>query len=161
MNCELCGKDIPKNQSKTVNVEGSELRVCKSCARHGREVLSKSGGESSRSDILKRIQQRRKKSGSSDIYSSSEKELALDYAERIKDARLNMSMTQEDLAKEINEKKSVIAKLEREDMRPSEDLRRELENTLHIELMEEIEQTSAPKSEEGSALTIGDLIEEE
>ncbi|MBS3816423.1 MAG: TIGR00270 family protein [Candidatus Thermoplasmatota archaeon] len=159
MNCELCGKEI--SQGTTVSIENSEITVCEECKSYGKEVFSSDTEDVSDNEILQRIKNKKRSSSSSDIYRGDQKELALDYSERIEEARMKKDLTQEELAKKISEKKSVIAKLEREEMRPSDDLRDKLENSLDIELMEKIEKTSTKKSEESEGLTIGDLIEEE
>lgn len=158
MACELCGKEV--NETKTVKVEGSEMEVCGECEKYGKEVLTSEKKNQSTQEVLQRIKEK-KSHGSSDSYEESTEELALDYSERIESARLESDLTQEELAKQINEKKSVIAKLEREDMRPSEDLREKLENTLSIELTEKIKSAPTKTTEETEGLTIGDLIEEE
>lgn len=158
MTCELCGKDV--NSTTTVEVEGSEMEVCESCKEYGKEVVSSEKSDQSTKEVLQRIKEKRRTSTSSSGYEEIE-ELALDYSDRIKNARLNDDVTQEDLAKKINEKKSVIAKLEREDMRPSESLRKKLENALDIKLTEKIEKTSTETTEDTEGLTIGDLIEDE
>ena len=158
MTCELCGKDVSK--TVTVKVEGSEMEVCEGCKRYGKEVLSSEKKNQSTKEVLQRIKDK-KKSSTRNEYEEKIEELALDYSERIENARLENDLTQEELAKKINEKKSVIAKLEREDMRPSEELRKKLENTLDIKLTEKIEKTPTKTSEKTEGLTIGDLIEEE
>ncbi len=157
MACELCGKDVGK--TTTVKVEGSEMEVCEDCKKYGKEVLTSEKKNQSTKEVLQRIQEKKSQSRSGG-YEEATEELALDYSERIENARLENDLTQEELAKKINEKKSVIAKLEREDMRPSEDLRRKLENTLDIKLTEKIESAPIKTTQETEGLTIGDLIEE-
>lgn len=159
MTCELCGKDV--SETVTVKVEGSEMEVCENCKKYGKEVLSSEKKNQSTQEVLQRIKDKKKTSSTPDTYDEKIEELALDYSGRIESARLENDLTQEELAKKINEKKSVIAKLEKEDMRPSEDLREKLEHTLEIQLTEKIEKTSTKTSENTEGVTIGDLIEEE
>ena len=61
-------------------------------------------------------------------------ELAQDYDERIRDAREETGMSQADLAKQLNEKASLIRKLEHGDILPSDDVQRKLEGALDITL---------------------------
>ncbi len=159
MNCELCGKEI--SQATTVSVEKSEIQVCQECKKYGKEVFSSDEEDLSKNKVLERIKKRKRSSQDTSFYGGEEKELALDYSERIENARMEKDLTQEELAKVINEKKSVIAKLERNDMRPSDDLRGKLENTLDIELMEKIESKTTKSSGKSEGLTIGDLIEDQ
>jgi putative transcription factor len=61
-------------------------------------------------------------------------ELAQDYDDRIRNARESTDMSQEDLANELNEKASLIRKLERGDVLPSDEVRTKLERKLDINL---------------------------
>ncbi len=159
MNCELCGEEVGK--PKRVNIEGSTLRVCLNCAHLGKEVYDQGGNESSRNEMMERIKRRKNRGRRSDVLSGSEKEVAMDYPDRIRSARLDHSWTQEELASQINEKKSVIAKLEKGDLFPSDSLIKKLESSLHIELMEEYEEPNMSKGKSSSGYTIGDIIKQE
>jgi len=144
-----------------VSVEGSEIEVCEECKKYGKEVFSSENKDVPKNKVLQRIKKRKRSPSKTDLSGGEEKELALDYSKRIEEGRIEKGLTQEKLAKIINEKKSVIAKLEREDMRPSDDLRKKLEKSLEIELMEKIERKSTKTSRKSEGLTIGDLIEEQ
>ena len=61
-------------------------------------------------------------------------ELAQDYDELIREARENRGLSQEDLARELNLKASLIRKLERGDTLPSDDVQTKLERELDISL---------------------------
>ena len=61
-------------------------------------------------------------------------EIVQDYDDRIRSARENTEMSQEDLANELNEKASLIRKLERGDMLPSDEVQEKLEDELGITL---------------------------
>jgi putative transcription factor len=66
---------------------------------------------------------------------------------------------QETLAAKINEKTSVINKLERGDMRPDDLLVKKLENELGITLKEKVPIIKSESKAAGSKeLTLGDLI---
>jgi len=61
-------------------------------------------------------------------------ELAQDYDELIRDARESRGLSQEDLARELNLKASLIRKLERGDTLPTDDVQTKLERELDISL---------------------------
>jgi len=61
-------------------------------------------------------------------------ELAQDYDERIRSARESQGLSQSDLARQLNEKASLIRKLERGDTLPSDDVQRTLERALDVDL---------------------------
>ena len=155
MNCELCGKKV--GRPKRVKVEGSVLQVCEQCASYGKEVLEKKKTDTE--ERLNRIKKGRTRSSRG--FGDESKTLVMDFPDKIRKARLENDWTQEELANNLNEKKSVVAKLERSDMRPSDSLREKLEKTLDITLLEEIEKVSTSTQHQEGGLTIGDLIKEE
>lgn len=151
MNCEMCGDEV--DSLLTVMVEGSEMRVCRKCARYGVEISRKrerptaSHGEMPGDTTIGsgvRISERpswrergaKNETAREDMFDRMIYDLAEDYDEKIKDARDAMGLTQEELAKKINEKRSIIAKLETKDIRPDEKTARKLEKILGIDLKE-------------------------
>ncbi len=146
--CEMCGAERPR--LKNVNVEGTQLMLCERCARFGVEVKRP---ETRR--VTKPAQPRKIITPS---LGESEYDLALDFPERIRKARESSGWKREDLAKRINEKLSVIEKLEKGKMRPSDQLVAKLEKALKVKLRERIEGTETRKKEERRPLTLGDLI---
>lgn len=87
-------------------------------------------------------------------------EVAQDYDQRIRDAREATGLTQEELANQLNEKASLIRKLEHGDVLPSDDIQTKLERKLDISLAES---TQADDSEwEGGSsagsYTLGDVV---
>jgi putative transcription factor len=68
-------------------------------------------------------------------------------------------VSQEGRGKKINEKKSVVAKLEHGDMVPDEKLVKKLERALDISLKEELSPVSPPKkTDSAKSMTLGDFI---
>jgi putative transcription factor len=66
---------------------------------------------------------------------------------------------QEDLAAKINERTSVIAKLENGTMRPTDALLKKLEHELNVKLTEKVALVKAEGgASHGKTLTLGDLI---
>lgn len=59
-----------------------------------------------------------------------------DYGAKIRKARQKMGMNVEDFARKINEKESVIKKLEKEELNPDRKLIQKIKNALKIELLE-------------------------
>ncbi len=147
--CELCGR---YGKLKEVIIEGSRLLVCEKCASLGKEVksLDNSGSRSSFGMFVR------------------EKEKIVDivpgFGKKIKNAREKLSLTQEELAKKLMVKSSLIAKLEREEIKPDEDLAKKIEKLLKIKIIEEytieIEKKSEDNEKKDVALTIGDLMKD-
>lgn len=168
--CEMCGAN--KASLTTTKVEGAELQLCDSCKDFGTEVRTES--QSSTSTKYSTSSSKAKSSGSSSSSSSSSSggrtrrrrdmfddmdEIATDYDERIRKAREQKGLSQEDLAKQLNEKASLIRKLERGDVLPSDDVQKKLEKKLAISLTEGSSDEEADWSSGSSTTTtLGDVV---
>ena len=167
--CEMCGKEV--SSPKTVKIEGAEIDVCDDCSEFGTTVetesssttstkystsssSSSSGGSTSSSSGGSSGGRRRR-----DMFDEME-ELASDYDERIRNARESEGLSQEELADDLNEKASVIRKLERGDSLPSDDVREKLENKLGISLTESSGDADEDWSSDSDSagLTLGDKV---
>jgi len=165
MPCEMCGKEVPR--LRKVQIGSSALEVCNECAKFGSDIAREApNGEPITSGTAavaappeprpySRAPQRQR-----DALSRGELELVDDFSKRISKARQAKDWTQEVLAKRMNEKKSVVSRLETGEMRPSEKLIKKLENELDIKLKERMEfQVDTSKKTVGTGgVTLGDLI---
>ncbi len=160
MLCEMCGKET--DRTKPVFVEGTQLRVCKECARFGESpsTSAKKKETSNRTQVVERLQARERRMHTKDIYQEEETvDLAPDYPDRIKEARMARDWKQETLAAKLNEKVSVISKLEAGTMRPNDSLIKKLEKELGIKLREKVAMVKPEGAKSGSkALTLADFI---
>ena len=148
-NCELCGQEKELVQAE---IEGIGMFVCRNCARFGQV-------KESPEVQVKAVKKIIKKSTYSEPHLEVTETIAPDYAQKIRKAREKIGLTQEEFAKKINEKESLLHKMETNSFEPSLPLARKLEKLLGIKLIEKIEEKKLilPKgSSEG--LTIGDLI---
>lgn len=152
--CELCGTDVPR--TRKVVIEGTPLDVCSNCAKFG--VPAQKDREEKTSPVVSRLE--RRKYRPRDVYEKDVDVLVNDYPSRIREAREGLGFSQEDLGKRLNEKWSVINKLETGDMRPDDKLVAKLEKALGIKLREKFTPEKVEKRTSGKALTIGDLIRE-
>ncbi len=161
MSCEICGSKIIDGSNR-IMVEGLQLMACHRCSGHGEKI--KFDIEKIRSGISKRpkIESRIKKGDKRKFFDNLENfEVIEDYSEKIKEGRGRIGISQEELAKYLKEKLSVVQKIETGKIVPSIKLAREIEHILKIKLL------SAPKKEienknqvdSSSALTIGDIIQ--
>ena len=160
MLCELCGNDVPF--LKPILIEGSLLKVCPTCGKFGSasppsvkpNTTSKARVQSGSTPdlgyttktptkkevIQNRLEKRERRMSGKDIYElRGEKELALDFHIRIQKARNQLNLSQDELGQKINERKSVISKIENKSMKPDDKLVRKLEKALGIKLMETFE----------------------
>jgi putative transcription factor len=150
MQCEMCGSDSMLFLTK---VEETKLKLCKKCSSYG-QVLR---------PIQNIIQSRSQTSPVFVKKEGPEEDIVEDYPEIIRRAREKKEMKQEDLAKGINEKESIIHKLETGHMKPSIALAKKLERFLDITLIEEIAgiagQGSFNQQNRSDTLTLGDMIQ--
>ena len=149
--CEMCGSP---NAEFVALIEGTELTVCKRCAKYGKIIrrIHNSIGAGNKA------KPREKEKGEKD----KEPDLAVvvDYGTRVKKAREKMGIKQEELGKKIAEKESVIHKIEAGLLEPDIELARKLERFLKVTLVEEVKENDdydLPRKK-GENLTIGDLI---
>jgi uncharacterized protein (TIGR00270 family) len=70
-----------------------------------------------------------------------------------------LNLTREEFSKKINERESVIRRIEKEEMRPSESLTKKIENFLKIKLTEVYEKKKIRERPKKGSLTIGDIAE--
>ena len=150
MNCEMCGKET--EDLFTAVIEGTNLKVCERCTKHGKII------EKIKPSVLpKKIKK---------IVQPKEHEIEIveavvdDYAKKIRDARSKAGMTQKEFAKKINEKESLLHKMETGAFKPSIPAAKKLQKMLRIKLIEEREEEEIemPKEKKGEALTIGDIL---
>jgi len=170
----MCGAET--GSPKTIKVEGAELDVCDDCTDFGTEVrdesasststkYSTSSGDSgaSGSGSTTRTSNSRSSGGGSrgDEMFDDVEELATDYDERIRAARESAGLSQADLAKELNEKASLIRKLEHGDMLPSDEVQRKLERELGISLAGGAAggDTEWESDSDAGSYTLGDMVE--
>jgi len=158
MICELCGKEAPETRS--VWIEGTQIKVCKDCQKFGDKVKPGAKESPTKVVIQSRLQQRERRMRTRDVYQEEETwELVEDYTERIRDVRNARGWKIEQLGAKINEKASVLSKVESGSLKPTDVLVRKLEKELDIVLMEKVP-IIKPEHRTGGAgaLTLGDLI---
>ncbi|WP_423997014.1 multiprotein bridging factor aMBF1 [Halorubrum trapanicum] len=172
--CEMCGAE--EASLTTTKVEGAELELCSSCTDFGTEVRDEStssgGGKySTSSSTGKSSSSSGSSSGSSGSGGSSGSstrprdmfddmdEIATDYDERIREARESRGLSQEELADQLNEKASLIRKLERGDTLPTDEVQRKLERALDISLVEGQSSDDADwETNDSGTMTLGDVV---
>ena len=169
--CEMCGAE--EASLTTTKVEGAELELCSSCTDFGTEVRDEStssgGGKySTSSSTGKSSSSSGSSSGSAGSSGSSTRprdmfddmdEIATDYDERIREARESRGLSQEELADQLNEKASLIRKLERADTLPTDEVQRKLERALDISLVEGQSTDDADwETDDAGTMTLGDVV---
>jgi len=151
MLCEMCGNDV--ESVSRVKIEGSVLRVCPGCAKFGEAVdppPPAPGAFAATSPRARPMSPASRPVGGArrmeerDLYGEiGELELALDWSKRVRVAREALGWTPEELGKKLNEKKSVVLKIESGHIHPPDGLVRKLEHLLKVRLRADPEPTAS------------------
>jgi|AEIY01.1.fsa_nt_gi Predicted transcription factor, homolog of eukaryotic MBF1 len=145
--CELCGKD--SNSLTKTKIEGATLKACESCAEMGDKVETESN------------KGRKKKTGDkSRTRNRNTKTLAPNYGEKVKEAREDERLSVSEVADDLNEKESVIKKIEKEDLKPDQSLASKISGKFNISLYTNTEVSNVDtESGDSRKATLGDVAE--
>lgn len=139
------------------------MTVCTDCSKHGKLVWEEepkpkavTTAKGPRTPLQVQIQ----KPAGPTVDTSLE--LVHDFHNRIREAREKLGLSHEDLGKKINEKVSLLRKIETGKMTPDNNLAVRLEHALKIKLIvptaeEKVPEAKIPKTP-NRELTLGDLI---
>jgi putative transcription factor len=163
LRCEVCGRKIYGKPYRVI-IEEAKLTVCTECSKHGKiiweeEPQPKTTMPKTQTAVPPlKIQSKKPVATTVD----TTQELVENFHIKIRQAREKLGISHEDLGKKINEKVSLLRKIETGKMTPDNLLVTKLEHTLKIKLLaptseEKISQLKIPKSA-SRELTLGDLI---
>lgn len=153
MQCDLCGTETERLYITVV--EGVNMNACEDCSKFGKVVRQIKVPLSEKKQMKEELR----------FFSEGRKETVFtivdDYGRIVKQARERLGLKQEEFAKRLNEKESLLHNIESNHFEPSIDLARKLERLLKIELVEETEvspERKVEKKTDSGGLTIGDMI---
>ncbi|MBQ6098413.1 MAG: TIGR00270 family protein [Methanobrevibacter sp.] len=135
MECEICGKPVPEHNPIRAKIEGSVMVVCKECSKLGK--IQKAPPKP-RYVQQKNKQQKNTKKKTYSRRDEPSEELIEDFSNEVRKARESKNWSREDLGRKINERVSVITRIETGKMTPDNKLTKKLEKTLNIKLLEEV-----------------------
>jgi len=153
MNCDMCGKE---DQLFKTEIEGTMMNVCKNCASYGKVVGRLAIEQPFIEPEVEQTIIRSSKPIPIEI-------IVTNFASLIKSAREKKDLKQEEVAKLINEKESVLHHVESGKSIPDLTLARKLEKFFSIKLIEQyVDQPTAKaaglKGKEGMTLADVALI---
>jgi putative transcription factor len=169
--CELCGSDV--DSLTTVKVSSAEMDVCSSCEGHGTVVEDQENEQTETeskysTDGNSSTSQSTNSGGSSSESSGryrddSEEFTALppDYGDRVQQAREDAGLSRQELARQLQEKESLIRRVENNETQPTKDLQSRIENKLDLSLADSGADTDFDTDSSSTGLTIGDVVERE
>ncbi len=163
MRCEVCGHKIYGKPYKVI-IEGAKLTVCNECSKHGKIVWEEPKPKPATPKPIKTLPQVKIQSKKPlETTVDATQELVENFDSKVRQAREKLGLSHKELGKKINEKVSVLKKIETGKMTPNNILAAKLEHTLKIKLLvpaskEKIPQINIPKPS-SRELTLGDLIQ--
>jgi len=150
MNCEMCGSETDKLIK--IKVDGAILNVCPNCAKFGTPVEEKKFNKISENITVKfpekkinvvtykkpfkKVIPKKVKNNNRNNNDIENLEVVEDYASIIRNKREQLSLTQEDLAKKIFQRKNVLSNIERGELMPDIETAKKLEKALNVKLLE-------------------------
>jgi len=162
LRCEVCGRRINGKPLKVI-IEGAKLTVCIECSKLGKtyyeepkqRVVSPKLGTAPR-PLINPIRKPQAPKVDTSL------ELAENFDTKIRQAREKLGLSHEELGKRINEKVSLLRKIETGKMTPDNRLATMLEHALKIKLIVPAKEEKVPQAKlakaSGRDLTLGDLI---
>jgi putative transcription factor len=159
LNCDICGREIVGPAFK-VKVEGAKMLVCRNCQSLGtpyREEppIPRPISSFTRSARLARIPARRPAELPKEV---EEFDVAEDFSDLVRKRRMKLGWSQEDLARRVKEKLSVIQKVETGKISPDTQLCRQLQHELRIKLLVPRKEAPSPKIAAPAEVTLGDIV---
>lgn len=150
MLCDLCGKQGELFRAK---IEGSELTVCGNCSKYGK-VLG----------AIRPALKSTDKAATNEKYPNEkpkepEEFILANYSELIRKKREQLKLNQEDFAKLLNEKLSILHKIETNSFEMPLDQAKKFEKILHIKLVEVFKEPDVKiLQQKQQGFTLGDFI---
>ncbi len=162
--CELCG--AMKVGTRQIIVNKARVDACKRCTERAGQTFS----TPTRAPISPSKPQPKRTSGGyggsgkrgKDIMMRSEKQLRDDFANIVRQARMNLGWDQKELAKRMAERVNIIQHTEG-GKRPTDSVIRKFERILKIELMVErtsSEERDVTKSSPSRSMTLADYFDQ-
>jgi putative transcription factor len=148
--CELCGRKT--DAASVVEVEGVEFRVCEKCVVGKKVIYKHQMHDNARG---RRPQQQT-------VPKEDQFILVANYGEVIRKARERMDLPLKVVAEMLNEKHSLLLRIEEERAKPTQDLVKKLEKFLEVSLMEKQEQQGEGRSSPSTKqATLGEFVKED
>jgi len=163
LNCDICGREIG-GQAFKIEVEGAKMLVCHACQKLGKPYEEEQVSPSQPQHQARKLSVAHPPAlpGKRKIELPKEMDqidLVEDIAQRVRKCRTKLGLSQEDLAKRVKEKLSVIQKIETGKITPDIRLCRELEHELKVKLLAPHTETEdVPPRSPPSEVTLGDII---
>ena len=166
MRCEVCGIEILGTPQRKV-IEGAKLTVCYKCAGFGsaewgnKPTVTTFPGKPVVTSTPRPRAASTRPPRRNDVESIEQMEFIEDYGVQIRKARQRLGLSEKDLAMKMQEKETVVKKLEKEDLVPDAKLIQKLKVHLGLDVIEKTDKQQAKTTtiaKAPSTRTFGDMI---
>ena len=158
--CPICGGKI-WGRGEKVLIEGAKITVCQSCAQFGVKIKIKPKISTRGKDFYPKPKSSIKKAVRPREIEDSV-EIVSDYVERIRKARNSRGLNQDQFAQKLNEKPSLLRRIEAGKAEPTIKLAKKIEDVYNIKLIKQVDEIepSAKQSQymkKASGSSLGDI----
>jgi putative transcription factor len=139
--CPICGSII-WGKGQRVLLEGAKITVCHNCAQHGVKIRK----PQSNSQVRKHTPYQRKKPQKQQMLKrdfTSNLELISDFASKIKNKRNSLGLNQDQFAQKLNEKPSLLRRIESGKVEPTIKLAKKIEEVYSLKLLKKTDEIEA------------------
>ena len=163
MRCEVCGVHLREKPIRAI-IEGAKLEVCSQCAKLSAATWEKEQRSFSsipkQANIIDRARPTRPQKPRLTRQAEEEFVLVKNYGEIVRRAREKQGWSQEELGRAINEKESLVAKIETQKLVPPLAITLKIEHVLGVHLTEKEQSVTDAKMPDvrSMELTLGDIV---
>jgi putative transcription factor len=144
--CEMCGKSA--GDIYIIEIEGAQLRVCSKCAKGEKIIAKETPKQPAPNSATQYI----------GVKAEEGLELIEGYGATIRNARESMKLPLKVLAEMLNEKETLLLRVEEEKTKPPIELTKKLERALKVRLSFQPKAEGTYHGKKGDSATIGDFI---
>jgi len=136
--CPICGSII-WDKGQKVLLEGAKITVCHNCAQHGKKLEK----PPTNTQIKKSYPYNRKNTPKRQVLKKDfvgDLELISDYADKIKSKRNSLDLNQDQFAQKLNEKPSLIRRIEAGKVEPTIKLAKKIEEIYNLKILKKTDE---------------------
>ncbi|MFW9900012.1 MAG: multiprotein bridging factor aMBF1 [Candidatus Thorarchaeota archaeon] len=140
--CPICGSII-WGKGQRVLLEGAKITVCHNCAQHGVKIRK----PPTNTQVRKPVAYQKKKPAKQNILNRdfvSNLELMPDFARKIRNKRNSLGLNQDQFAQKLNEKPSLLRRIETGKVEPTIKLAKKIEEIYNLKLLKKIDEIEVP-----------------
>ena len=139
--CPICGSII-WGKGQRVLLEGAKITVCHNCAQHGKKIQKPpSSAQTKKSYPYNRKPQPKRQVSKGKFV--DDLEITPDYAKKIRNKRNSLGLNQDQFAQKLNEKPSLLRRIEAGKVEPTIKLAKKIEHVYKIKILKKADENEA------------------